>query len=250
MLRCEGVRKGDTVCIYMPMVPEAAIAMLACARIGAVHSVVFAGFSSSALRDRMVDAHTRVIITSDQGLRGGKPIPLKETVDEAIAPLKEQIKTVLVHKRTGAEVPWQEGRDKDLAEAMAKQRPYCPPERMESEDNLFILYTSGSTGKPKGLVHTCAGYLLYASLTHKCIFDYRPGDVYACVADIGWITGHSYVVYGPLANGATTVMFESLPTYPDASRYWYVSSGTTKKRKHPKLIVCSAKGISGATESE
>ena len=216
-----GVKKGDTVCIYMPMVPEAAVAMLACARIGAPHSVVFAGFSSNAVRDRIVDAKCKIVITSDEGMRGGKSIPLKNMVDEAIEPLSGLVETVFVHQRTKADVTMKEGRDYFLHDVMEKERPYCPPAIMDSEDPLFILYTSGSTGKPKGVVHTSAGYLLYASLSHKWVFDYRPGDIYACLADIGWITGHSYIIYGPLANGATTVMFESLPTYPNASRYWY-----------------------------
>ena len=207
------------------MVPEAAIAMLACARIGAVHSVVFAGFSSTALYERLADAKAKVLITSDEGMRGGKHIPLKQLVDEALQhPSAALVQRVFVHRHTGSKITWNADRDRDLGEAMAKERPFCPPARMESEDPLFILYTSGSTGKPKGLVHTCAGYLLYATFTFKCIFDYRVGETYACMADIGWITGHTYIVYGPLANGATTVMFESLPTYPNASRYWYEPS--------------------------
>ncbi|MFP4377321.1 MAG: acetate--CoA ligase, partial [Spirochaetales bacterium] len=214
-----GVRKGDRVAIYLPMIPEAAIAMLACARIGAIHTVVFAGFSAEALRDRIQDAEAVAVITADQGLRGGKVIPLKRTVDEAVMACPS-VKHVLMVKRTGAKVPFFEPRDVDLDEAMAVQRPYCPPESMDAEDTLFLLYTSGSTGRPKGIAHTTAGYLLYTSLTHEYVFDYREGDVYACVADVGWITGHSYVVYGPLANGATSVMFESTPLYPDPGRYW------------------------------
>ena len=180
-----GVKKGDAVCIYMPMVPEAAMAMLACARIGAPHSVVFAGFSPNALRDRIVDAKCKVVITADEGLRGGKTIPLKKMVDEAVNSLPDLVETVFVHQRTKADVPMKEKRDILLSSAMARERPYCPPACVDSEDPLFILYTSGSTGKPKGLVHTNAGYILYAALTHKWIFDYKPDDVYACVADIG-----------------------------------------------------------------
>jgi acetyl-CoA synthetase len=219
-LRALGVQKGDRVCIYLPMIPEAAYAMLACARIGAVHSVVFAGFSAAALRDRIVDADCRVVITADEGLRGGKVIPCKQTVDAAIEDLP--VRAVLVARRTGATVPMQAGRDRDLGEAMAAQRAYCPAEWMDSEDPLFVLYTSGSTGRPKGQVHSTGGYLVYAAYTHQLVFDWRPGDLHFCAADIGWITGHSYIVYGPLANGATTVMFESTPVYPDASRYWQV----------------------------
>jgi acetyl-CoA synthetase len=219
VLKRYGVRKGDRVAIYLPMIPEAAVAMLACARIGAVHTVVFAGFSADALRDRILDADAVAVITADQGLRGGKVIPLKRTVDEAVM-AAPSVKNVFVVKRTGAKVPFFPPRDVDIDEAMEKQRPYCPPESMDAEDTLFLLYTSGSTGKPKGIAHTTAGYLLYTSLTHGYVFDYRDGDIYACVADVGWITGHSYVVYGPLANGATTVMFESTPVYPDAGRYW------------------------------
>lgn len=214
-----GVRKGDRVAIYLPMIPAAAVAMLACARIGAIHTVVFAGFSADALRDRILDAAAVAVITADQGLRGGKVIHLKRTVDEAVlgAP---GVRHVFVTKRTNAEVAVHPERDVNLDAAMARQRPYCPAEPMDAEDLLFLLYTSGSTGKPKGIAHTNAGYLLYTSLTHQYVFDYRDDDVYACVADVGWITGHSYVVYGPLANGATTVMFESTPLYPDPGRYW------------------------------
>jgi acetyl-CoA synthetase len=214
-----GVRRGDRVAIYLPMIPEAAIAMLACARIGAIHTVVFAGFSAEALRDRIQDAEAVAVVTADQGLRGGKTIPLKRTVDEATMACPS-VNNVFVVKRTGAKVPFFPPRDIDLDEAMAVQRPYCPAESMDSEDTLFLLYTSGSTGRPKGIAHTTAGYLLYTALTHQYVFDYRDGDIYACVADVGWITGHSYVVYGPLANGATTVMFESTPLYPDPGRYW------------------------------
>jgi acetyl-CoA synthetase len=213
-----GVRKGDRVCFYMPMIPELAYGMLACARIGAIHSVVFAGFSADSLRDRIIDADCRVVLTANEGLRGGKTIPLKQTVDAAVDGLG--VNTVLVKRRTDTEVSMREGRDLWLDEEMLKQRPFAPVEWMDSEAPLFILYTSGSTGKPKGLMHTTAGYMVFTSLTHSLIFDYHDGDIYCCAADIGWITGHSYIVYGPLANGATTVMFESVPTYPDASRYW------------------------------
>jgi len=219
VLRRLGVKKGDRVCIYLPMVPELAYSMLACARIGAVHSVVFAGFSAESLRDRIIDAHCKLLITADEGLRGGKRIPLKETSDQAIAGL-EFVEHMLVARRTGAAVPMREGRDRWLADEMARERPYAPTEWMSAEDPLYVLYTSGSTGKPKGVLHTTAGYLLYAALTHKLVFDVRDDDVYACVADVGWVTGHSYILYGPLCNGATTVMFESTPVYPDAGRYW------------------------------
>lgn len=214
-----GIRRGDRVAIYLPMIPEAAFAMLACARLGIVHTVVFAGFSADALRDRILDCDAVAVITADQGLRGGKTIPLKRTVDEAVM-AAPSIRHVFVTKRTGAKVPFFSPRDVDLDETMTAQRPYCPVEPMDAEDTLFLLYTSGSTGKPKGIAHTTAGYLLYTALTHRYVFDYRPGDVFACVADVGWITGHSYVVYGPLLNGATTLMFESTPVYPDPGRYW------------------------------
>ncbi|HEY7216423.1 MAG TPA: acetate--CoA ligase [Thermoanaerobaculia bacterium] len=214
-----GVRKGDRVCIYLPMIPELAYSMLACARIGAVHSVVFAGFSAESLRGRILDAGCKVVLTANEGLRGGKRIPLKATVDQAIEGLS-MVERVFVVRRTEKEVPMQEGRDLWLEEETAKQRSTCPVEWMAAEDPLFILYTSGSTGKPKGVLHTTGGYLLYASLTHRLVFDYHPGDIYCCAADVGWITGHSYIIYGPLANAATTVMFESVPTYPDAGRYW------------------------------
>ena len=214
-----GVRKGDRVCIYLPMVPELAYSMLACARIGAVHSVVFAGFSAESLRDRILDAGCRVVLTANEGLRGGKRIPLKATVDQAIEGLSV-VEKVLVVRRTDKDVPMRQGRDLWLAEETEKQRSTCPVEWMATEDPLFILYTSGSTGKPKGVLHTTGGYLVYAAMTHKYVFDYHPGDIYCCAADIGWVTGHSYILYGPLANGATTVMFESIPTYPDPGRYW------------------------------
>jgi acetyl-CoA synthetase len=219
VLRHNGIQKRDRVAIYMPMIPEAVYAMLACARIGAVHSVVFAGFSAESLRDRINDARCKAVITADEGLRGKKIIPLKRMTDEAVMACPT-VEHVFITKRTGAKIPFYPPRDIWLDEAMAGERPYCPIEHMDSEDTLFLLYTSGSTGKPKGVSHTTAGYLLYTAMTHKYIFDYKDGDVFACVADIGWITGHSYVVYGPLLNGATTVLFESVPNYPDAGRYW------------------------------
>jgi acetyl-CoA synthetase len=220
-LLASGVRRGDRVCIYLPMIPALVYSMLACARIGAVHSVVFAGFSAESLRQRIVDAHCEMVITANEGLRGGRRIPLKATVDEAIEPL-DFVGRVLVARRTDADVPMRAGRDLWLEEEMSRQRPYCPAATMDAEAPLFILYTSGSTGKPKGVLHTTGGYLTYAAMTHRYVFDWRPDDVFFCAADIGWITGHSYIVYGPLANGATTVMWESVPTYPDAGRYWQV----------------------------
>jgi acetyl-CoA synthetase len=219
VLLSHGVRKGDRVCIYLPMVPELAYSMLACARIGAVHSVVFAGFSAESLRDRILDAGCKVVFTANEGLRGGRRIPLKQTVDQAVEGLSV-VEKVFVVRRTDKEVAMRQGRDLWLEEETSKQRSTCPVEWMASEDPLFILYTSGSTGKPKGVLHTTGGYLVYAALTHKLVFDYHPGDIYCCAADIGWVTGHSYILYGPLANGATTVMFESIPTYPDSGRYW------------------------------
>ncbi len=219
VLLAHGVQKGDRVALYMPMIPEAVYAMLACARIGAVHSVVFGGFSAEALRDRVVDARCKVVITANEGLRGGKKVPLKAVVDRAVEGMS-MVETVLVARRTDTEVPMQPGRDHWLDEECSKQRSTSTVEWMGAEDPLFILYTSGSTGQPKGLLHTTGGYLVYAAHTFKHVFDWHEGDVFCCAADVGWITGHSYIVYGPLANGATTVMFESIPTWPDAGRYW------------------------------
>jgi acetyl-CoA synthetase len=220
-LRARGVKKGDRVCIYMPMIPEAAYAMLACARIGAIHSVVFGGFSPQSLQDRILDSDCRVVITADEGVRGGKAIPLKDNAEQAVSQCPN-VHTVVTVRRTGGEVSWQEGRDVWYDDLIDEQPAYAEPELMDAEDPLFILYTSGSTGKPKGVEHSTAGYLLHAAITHKYVFDYHDGDVYWCTADVGWITGHSYIVYGPLANGATTLMFEGVPTYPDASRFWQV----------------------------
>jgi acetyl-CoA synthetase len=220
-LRARGVKKGDRVCIYMPMVPEAAYAMLACARIGAVHSVVFGGFSPRSLKDRILDSDCRVVITADEGVRGGKTVPLKDNAEKALVDCPN-VHTVVTLRRTGADVPWVDSRDVWYDELVADASSECAPEIMDAEDPLFILYTSGSTGKPKGVQHSTAGYLLFATMTHKYIFDYHDGDIYWCTADVGWITGHSYIVYGPLANGATTLMFEGIPTYPDASRFWQV----------------------------
>jgi len=221
VLKSKGVQKGDRVCIYLPMIPELAYTMLACARIGAVHSIVFAGFSAEALRDRIVDAGAKVVITANEGLRGSKRIPLKAITDDAVDGLGV-CETVLVVQRTDTDVPMQQGRDFWLHELGKRERATCPAETMASEDPLFILYTSGSTGKPKGVLHTTGGYLVYASMTHQYVFDIHDDSVHFCAADIGWITGHSYIVYGPLANGCTTVLFESIPTYPNPSRYWEV----------------------------
>ncbi|KAG0259788.1 acetyl-CoA synthetase [Mortierella polycephala] len=219
VLRAHGIRKGDTVAIYMPMIPEAMVAFLACARIGALHSVIFAGFSSEALRDRVQDASCRLVLTSDQGKRGGKTVETKKIVDEALKACPS-VETVIVCQRTGADVPMKEGRDFWWSDEVSKRCNYLTPETMHAEDPLFLLYTSGSTGSPKGVLHTTAGYLLGAAATVKYVFDYHPGDIFACMADVGWITGHSYIVYGPLALGATTVLFESIPTYPTPARYW------------------------------
>lgn len=221
LLRELGVKKGDPVCIYMPMIPEAAYAMLACARIGAIHSVVFGGFSPEALKDRILDCDCRVVITADEGIRGGKKIPLKQNADKAIKNCPD-VRHCIVVKRTGGSIDWSETRDIDYNQAIKDISADCDPEWMDSEDPLFVLYTSGSTGKPKGVVHTTAGYLLMTAMTHKYTFDYKPGDVYWCTADVGWITGHSYILYGPLCNAGTTLMFEGVPTYPDASRFWQV----------------------------
>ena len=220
-LKADGVRKGDRVCIYMPMIVEAVVAMLACARIGAVHSVVFGGFSSESLRSRILDSDCRVVITADQGVRGGKSIPLKANVDEALTECPN-VRRVIVVKHVGEEISFISDRDAWFDELCADADTDCPAEAMNAEDPLFILYTSGSTGKPKGVLHTMGGYLLYAAITHKYSFDYHDGEIYWCTADIGWITGHSYIVYGPLANAATTLVFEGVPTYPDASRFWQV----------------------------
>ena len=221
VLKDRGVVKGDRVCIYMPMVPEAAYAMLACARIGAVHSVVFGGFSPQALQDRILDSDCRTVITADEGVRGGKPIPLKANTEQALLGCPN-VETVIVVQRTGADVPWNSTRDIHYETAIQAASASCDAVPMDSEDPLFILYTSGSTGKPKGVLHTTGGYMLQAAMTHKYIFDYHDGDIYWCTADVGWVTGHTYIIYGPLANGATTLMFEGIPTYPDAGRCWQV----------------------------
>lgn len=220
-LRSRGVAKGDRVSIYMPMIPEAAVAMLACARIGAVHSVVFGGFSPESLKDRILDSDCRVVITADKGPRGGKNVALKDNVDSALESCPD-VHTVVVVQHTKEEVAWHEQRDVWYHQLMAEASTDCPAEEMSAEDPLFILYTSGSTGKPKGVLHTTGGYQLYTAMTHKYVFDYHEGDIYWCTADVGWITGHSYIIYGPLANGATTLMFEGVPTWPDASRFWQV----------------------------
>ena len=220
-LRARGVKKGDRICIYMPMIPEAVYAMLACARIGAIHSVVFGGFSPQSLKDRILDSDCRVVITANEGLRGGRTVSLKKNADTALNDCPN-VHTVFVVRRTSGNVNWVSGRDLWYDEAVSEQETNCLPEEMESEDPLFILYTSGSTGKPKGVQHSTGGYLLHAAITHKYIFDYQQNDIYWCTADVGWVTGHSYIVYGPLTNGATTVMFEGIPTYPDASRFWRI----------------------------
>ena len=221
LLKARGVNKGDRVCIYMPMIPEAAYAMLACARIGAVHSVVFGGFSPDSLKDRILDSDCRLVITADEGVRGGRKVPLKANVDKALAHCPD-VHTAIVVKRTGANIDWHSKRDIWYAESVAEQSAECEPEVMNAEDPLFILYTSGSTGKPKGVLHTTAGYLLMSTMTFKYAFDYKEGDVFWCTADVGWITGHSYIVYGPLSAGAISLMFEGVPNYPDASRCWQV----------------------------
>ncbi|AFN77410.1 acetate--CoA ligase [Stutzerimonas nitrititolerans] len=218
-LRGQDVHRGDVVTIYMPMIPEVAVAMLACARIGAVHSVVFGGFSPEALAGRIIDGNSKVVITADEGLRGGKKVPLKENVDEALTnPRTRCVQKIIVVRRTGGNIKWNQHRDIWYDELMHVAGEICAPKEMGAEEPLFILYTSGSTGKPKGVLHTCAGYLLYVSLTHERVFDYRPGEVFWCTADVGWVTGHSYIVYGPLANGATTLMYEGVPNYPDVTR--------------------------------
>ena len=221
VLKDRGVKKGDRVSIYMPMIPEAAVAMLACTRIGAMHSVVFGGFSPDALRDRIQDSDCQIVITADQSVRGGKRVPLKSNADKAMANCPN-VHTCVVVQRGGDEVEWSEGRDIWYHQAMADASPDCAPEEMDAEDPMFILYTSGSTGKPKGVQHTTGGYMLHAAMTHKLTFDYKDGETYWCTADVGWVTGHTYIVYGPLANGATTVMFEGIPTYPSVSRFWDV----------------------------
>jgi acetyl-CoA synthetase len=221
VLKAQGVKKGDRVCIYLPMIAEAATVMLACTRIGAVHSVVFGGFSAEALKDRILDADCKVVVCADEGNRGGKIIPIKVNVDEALIRCPGVSKVVVI-KNTGNQVAWDNQRDIWFHEAMAEASENCPPEQMDAEDPLFILYTSGSTGQPKGILHTTGGYLLFAAITHKYIFDYHDGDIYWCTADIGWVTGHSYMIYGPLCNGATTLLFEGVPTYPEADRFWRV----------------------------
>ena len=221
VLKSLGVKKGDRVAIYLPMIPEAAYAMLACTRIGAVHSVVFAGFSPDALADRVNDCGAVLVITADHAPRGGRATPLKSNADQALRRCSDRVK-LLVVRRTGAQTDWVEGRDFHYETLAALASPDCPPEPMGAEDPLFILYTSGSTGKPKGVVHTTGGYLVFAAMTHRLVFDYKDGEVYWCTADVGWVTGHSYILYGPLANGATTLMFEGVPTWPDASRFWQV----------------------------
>ncbi len=221
VLKERGVNKGDRVSLYMPMIPEAAVAMLACTRIGAMHSIVFGGFSPEALRSRILDSDCKVVITADQSVRGGKNVPLKDNADKALEGCPH-VHTCIVVKRGGDPVSWSEGRDIWYEESIEAASVDCAPEEMDAEDPMFILYTSGSTGTPKGVLHTTGGYLLQAAMTHKCVFDYKDGDIYWCTADVGWVTGHTYIVYGPLANGATTVMFEGIPTYPDVSRFWQI----------------------------
>ncbi|MDA8873348.1 acetate--CoA ligase [Alphaproteobacteria bacterium] len=221
VLKANGAKKGDRITIYMPMIPEATVAMLACVRIGAVHSVVFGGFSPDALAGRIQDCDSTMVITADEGVRGGRPIPLKANTDAALANCPD-CKTAIVVQRTGGKIDWVDGRDVWYHEAMDSASADCPAEEMNAEDPMFILYTSGSTGKPKGVLHTTGGYMVYASMTHQYVFDYHDGDIYWCTADVGWVTGHSYIVYGPLANGAITLMFEGVPTYPDSSRFWRV----------------------------
>ena len=221
VLKAQGIGRGDRVVIYLPMIPEAAYAMLACARIGAIHSIVFAGFSPDALANRINDCGAKAVITADTAPRGGRRTALKSNTDKALFDCSDKVKCFVV-KHTGDQTTWIDGRDLDLKAMMAEASTDCPPEEMGAEDPLFILYTSGSTGRPKGVVHTSGGYLVYASMTQQLTFDYHDGDIFWCTADVGWVTGHSYIVYGPLANGATTIMFEGVPTYPDAGRFWEV----------------------------